>query len=194
MLDQGIGATDPSSSYHPKHLPPRRTTSSQKKLIELMKIPARQLQVPSPTAFGKDNLELMASPCEISIFLFLNDRSLLFDPVDWGRTKDRLLKWAESRCPTATTSSILDLKFAERILPSHTSRVNGKFTPARSHLLTIMEAEPGQLCYKDLRAKVKNGEIIQLIKKINKGNKQAATIGLFPRPSGKRRKRRVRGR
>jgi hypothetical protein len=49
-----------------------------------------------------------------------------------------------------------------------------------------MAPEPVNLCPKDLRKKLKEGELVQLVKSVNRGNRQATTIGLFPHALRKR--------
>src|SRR5947209_6858296 len=74
----------------------------------------------------------------------------------------------------------------ERTLPSHPPRIYGKFLPAAVPLLSLMDPEPVKLCNKDLRKKLKQGNLVRLVKSINNCNRQAATIGLFPHALRKR--------
>ena len=94
--------------------------AKKKKLIELVKIPASQLKLLAPNAFAVNQPQLTLWPSEVSIFLFINDRSLLYDPIDWVRAKERLRSWCDLHCPNASITHTLDQKFAERILPPRT--------------------------------------------------------------------------
>ena len=117
-----------------------RQYAEQQKLIELLRIPAQHMRMPTPDAFTDQQAQL-ESPYEISLYLFLNDRSLLFDPINWSHTKERLNVWSKTFCPEALLTSNLDQKFAERMSPSHLHRVHGKFVSATIHLLSLMDPD-----------------------------------------------------
>ena len=75
----------------------------------------------------------------------------------------------------------MDRKCSERLFPSHSPRVYGENeTGMTAPLLSIMEHSPSKLCPKDLRKQIGDSKLVWTINKINKGNRQATTIGLFP--------------
>src|SRR5690242_3194961 len=52
--------------------------------------------------------------------------------------------------------------------------------PATVPILSLMSPDPLSPCIKNLRKVLRNGELVHLVKSTNNGNRQAATIGLFP--------------
>ena len=132
MRPQGFGATDTAILILPRltGATDPQARARRQKMIEIMKIPAKRFKLLPPDAFRTDQPRLTTCPHEISVFLFLNNRSLLHDPINWIRLKSRLTTWRNLYCPDAVVTETLTQKFAERVSLDHFPRVFGKYTPA----------------------------------------------------------------
>ena len=115
---------------------------------------------------------------EVSVFLFLNTRSLLFDPIDWSDLESNLNNWNSIHCPLGVVPQVSRQKFNERQQATSPPRKFGK-SVKRTEILNLMSSHNLQADPTLLRKHVGSGPL-KLLKKINKGDKGMATLGLFP--------------
>jgi hypothetical protein len=115
----------------------------------------------------------------VSIFLFLNSKSLLFDPLNWNKLERALNEWNSMNCPQGETPKIIGQKFEERQQLSGYPRSFGKEVRS-SRILSLMSDNDLRADSTLLRKHTRNGPLLKLITKINRGDRGAATLGLFP--------------
>ena len=83
-----------------------------KNFLEILRFPRGTFRFEIPTGFSQEEPDLM-SPFqgEVTIFLFLNTKSLLFDPIDWGDLERALLEWNSVYCPQGAIPQSTRQKF-----------------------------------------------------------------------------------
>ena len=86
-----------------------------KNLLEILRFPRGTFRFERPTGYAQEEADLM-SPFqgEVSLFLFLNTKSLLFDPIHWVDLERTLLEWSSVHCPQGEIPLITRQKFQER--------------------------------------------------------------------------------
>jgi hypothetical protein len=148
------------------------------KFIELLQFPPNSLHFQAPQSFVHEQPFFPgAFKNSASVFLYMNNRSLLYDPVDWPKTKQALSNWLSQYCPAGKLVPEVDEKFGERIMSKAPPRL-GRSVQETCPTLTLMSAGPQKQCQQSLRKRV--GKNLKQVNTINCGNRQAATIGLFP--------------
>ena len=101
-----------------------RQYARDKKLIEIMRFPPNSLRFQAPQSFMHEQPIIPgAYQNSVSVFLFLNSRSLLYDPVDWPHTRRVLTEWLGHHCPKGQVPSDAEKKFGERIMTKAPTRL-----------------------------------------------------------------------
>ena len=155
-----------------------RQYAREKKLIEFLDFPPDSLRFQAPQSFAHEQPYFPGTyKSSVSVFLFMNNRSLLYDPIDWPRTRNSLRDWLSQHCPEGKIVSEADKKFGERVMSEAPPRQSA-IVPQTCPVLTLMSALPQKQCQRSLRKQV--GKRLKQVNAINSGYRQAATIGLFP--------------
>jgi ribonuclease HI len=156
-------------------------------LLEIARVQAGNFRFVAPQSFLRDTpVQPGAYRLGVSIFLFSNQTSWLYDPVNWHDFVEDMTRWAAQNMhdkviiPPATT-----LKFSERLMPEGMARTPSKQagTCSSTSPITLLDGpcttlfEPNFLRYKGW-----DPALTAQLCKINKGNRHAAAIGLFQRP------------
>ena len=113
----------------------------------------------------------------VSVFLFMNNRSLLYDPVEWPRTRRTLSEWLAEHAQGGKICEAADKKFGERLVSIAPRRLATR-KESKCPVLTLMSPLPQRQCQASLRKQV--GQKRNEVNIINSGSRQATTIGLFP--------------
>ena len=151
-----------------------------KNFLEILRFPRGTLRFEIPSGFSQEEPDLM-SPFqgEVTVFLFLNTKSLLFDPIDWGDFERALLEWNSVHCPQGAIPLSTRQKFQERQQLSSPPREYGA-EKKRVNVISLMSSQCLKADPSLLRKQVHNGPLFKLITKVNEGDKAVATIGLLP--------------
>jgi hypothetical protein len=157
-----------------------RAYARSKKLMEILRFPGGTFKFEDPTGFSQDSPTTLAPfEGEVSIFLFLNTRSLLFDPIDWADVERSLNDWMSRYCPQGEVPQLIRQKFGERLQILGPPRSFGK--PAQKiGVINLMGSHHLRADQSHMRKCIKDNTQIKLITQINKGDKGMAAIGLFP--------------
>jgi hypothetical protein len=156
-------------------------------LLEITSFRAGSFRFVAPQSFlqGKP-LQPGAYRYGVSIFLYCNQTSWLYDPVDWQDFTRDITKWCEQNMqekphfPAATV-----LKFAERIMPEGMARSpkGTSISKGPANPITLLDGSASPICEPNyLLYKGWNPISATKLVKINRGNRLAAAIGLFQRP------------
>ena len=132
-----------------------------------------------------DREERKLCPFGVSIYLFANQVSWLYDPVDWTEYCKEITAWGIKRAHgSVTIPPETANKFRERLMPEEKARTprflaGYKITPGPITLLdeSVAKDEHNFLIYKGWEP-----SLVSRLTKINKGSKVAASIGLFHKP------------
>ena len=150
-----------------------------KKFLEILKFPSGTFRFEDPSGYSLDTPRLMAPfQGQVSIFLFLNSRSLLFDPLDWQDFECTLNDWTSTNCLAGEIPQRTRQKFSERQQKTHPPRRYLR-DEKKVKVIGLMKCCP-KADSTLLRKQVHNGPLLKLITKVNTGDKGAATLGLFP--------------
>jgi hypothetical protein len=151
-----------------------------KKLLEIVKFPKGTFRFLDPEDYSQDPPGLLGPfQGEVSIFLFLNSRSLLFDPINWSELEWELQEWINAHCPQGEVSYTTKQKFTERIQVGGDTRAFGG-VKKKIEILNLMSGPNQRADPKLVRKLTGGGPLLKLVKDINKGDKGLATLGLFP--------------
>jgi hypothetical protein len=155
-----------------------RQYAREKKLIEFLHFPPGSFHFQAPQSFMYEEPYFPGGyQRSVSVFLFMNNRSLLYDPIDWQETKKVLSAWLAQHCPTGEIVPEADKKFGERAMSKAPTRLP-RNVQETCPLLTLMSPSPTRQCQRSLKKQV--GKRLRIVNSINNGNRQAATVGLFP--------------
>jgi ribonuclease HI len=151
-----------------------------KKLLEILRFPKGTFCFEDPENFSQNPPTAMIPfQGEVSLFLFINSRSLLFDPLDWPGFEQALSKWTHTNCPQGEIPQVTRKRFSERRKITGPLRRYGT-KDGQVRVLTLMSNNHLKADATLLRKRIHNGALLKLVTKINKGDKGAATLGLFP--------------
>ena len=103
------------------------------------------------------------------------------DPIDWSCFKEDLTVWSEQRCPDLTINSITDLKFSERLAPSHSPRACAHGTERSTNIYNFFALTPPR--HENLKEMEMKGvpvHIAKLIYNFSKHNPLLSTLGILP--------------
>lgn len=153
-------------------------------LLEITSFRADNFRFVAPQSFLHDRpLQPGAYRYGVSIFLYCNQTSWLYDPVDWHEFAKDITTWCEqNRQEKPHFPATTVLKFAERVMPEGMA-AGTNVSKDSSNPITLFDGnasliyEPNFLLYKGW-----NPTTATKLIKINKGNRLAAGIGLFQRP------------
>ena len=107
----------------------------------------------------------------VSIMLAVNKESMWIDPIDWSAFKEDLSDWSEQNCPNLTIHSITDLKFSERLVPSHSPRTCAHGTEGSTKIYQFFSLTPPRHDnLKEMEMKGVPVHIAKLIYNISKHN------------------------
>ena len=113
--------------------------------------------------------------------LAVNKESMWIDPIDWSAFKEDLSDWSEQKCPNLTISSITDLKFSERLVPSHSPRTCAHRTEGSTKIYQFFSLTPPRHDnLKEMEMKGVPVHIAKLIYNISKHNPLLSTLGILP--------------
>jgi len=162
-----------------KRLSPAEYARS-KKFLEILRFPKGTFCFEDPNSFSQEVPHVMEPfPGEVSIFLFLNSRSLLFDPVNWSDFELALDSWMQLNGPSGEIPQGTRHKFGERQQMTGPPRRFGR-DEKQVHILHLMDGNHLQADRHIMRKRIDDGDLLRLVTKINKGDKGAASLGLFP--------------
>ena len=102
------------------------------------------------------------------------------DPIDWSAFKENLSDWSEQNCPNLTINSIIDLKFSERLVPSHSPPTCAHGTEGSTKIYQFFSLTPPR--HDNLKEMEMKGVpvIAKLIYNISKHNPLLSTLGILP--------------
>ena len=151
-----------------------------KKLLEILKFPKGTFSFEDPESFSCD-VPILMKPFqgEVSVFFFLNSRSLLYDPLDWHDLEAALTNWNRTNCQQGEVPDSTRLKFDERQRAEGSVRRYGNIDK-KVRVLTLMSKNHLKADSTLLRQRIRNSALLKQVIKINKGDREAATLGLFP--------------
>ncbi|MGH2639248.1 MAG: hypothetical protein ACRDF4_08230, partial [Rhabdochlamydiaceae bacterium] len=113
--------------------------------------------------------------------LAVNKESMWIDPIDWSAFKEDLSDWSEQNCPNLTINSIIDLKFSERLVPSHSPRTCAHGTEGSTKIYQFFSLTPPRHDnLKEMEMKGVPVHIAKLIYNISKHNPLLSTLGIHP--------------
>ncbi len=161
------------------------------KQLVLSKLPTRVLLVVSSNLLhfltGREFLEIAHIPVgfpfctpngiidkttwPVSIALAINKESMWVDPIDWSGFKEDLNIWSEQHCTDLKINSITDLKFSERLAPSHSPRACAHGTEGSTTVYQFFSLTPPR--HENLKEMEMKGvpvHIAKLIYSISKHN------------------------
>ena len=151
-----------------------------KKFLEVLRFPKGTFRFEDPMSFSQETPSLMEPyKGEVSIFLFLSSRSLLFDPLDWPDFELTLSNWMHLNDSHGEIPQIARQKFGERRQVTGPPRKFGR-EEKQVNILHLMDGNALKADSHLLRKRIRNGDVLKLAIKINKGDRGAASLGLFP--------------
>ena len=98
--------------------------------------------IPVGFPFSTSNGPIAKITWPVSIMLAVNKESIWIDPIDWSAFKEDLSDWSEQNCPNLTINSIIDLKFSERLVPSHSPRTCAHGTGGSTKIYQFFSLTP----------------------------------------------------
>ena len=130
--------------------------------MEIASIRAGTFRFVAPQSYLKDHpVQPGGYRFSVSIFLYCNQTSWLYDPVDWPEFVKDITSWGERYTEnTLTIPAATTLKFAERIMPEGMARFPRRLagTRSKSGPITLLDGnatslcEPNALIYKGWKA------------------------------------------
>jgi hypothetical protein len=117
----------------------------------------------------------------VSIILAVNKESMWTDPIDWSALKEDLRDWSEKVCPNLTINPSTDLRFSERLVPSHSPRSCAHGMEGSTSIYQFFSLTPPH--HENLKEMVMKGvpvHIANLIYKIGKHNPLLSSLGILP--------------